>query len=67
MGLSSSSSFGASGAGKTSILRTVAGIIDPDQGRISLGGTLFFSLVLVLGNLIVDVLYAVYDPRIQLN
>jgi peptide/nickel transport system permease protein len=32
-----------------------------------LGGTLFFSLVLVLGNLIVDVLYAVYDPRIQLS
>ncbi len=35
--------FGASGAGKTSILRAVAGIIDPDQGRISLGGTLFFD------------------------
>ena len=32
-----------------------------------LGGTLFFSLVLVVGNLIVDVLYAVYDPRIQLG
>ena len=32
-----------------------------------LGGTLFFSLILVVGNLIVDVLYAVYDPRIQLG
>jgi peptide/nickel transport system permease protein len=32
-----------------------------------LGGTLFFSVVLVAGNLIVDVLYAVYDPRIQLG
>jgi molybdate transport system ATP-binding protein len=35
--------FGASGAGKTSILRTIAGIMDPDQGRISLGDTLFFD------------------------
>ncbi len=32
-----------------------------------LGGTIFFSLVLIVGNLIVDVLYAVYDPRIQLG
>jgi peptide/nickel transport system permease protein len=32
-----------------------------------LGGTLFFAFLLVMGNLIVDVLYAVYDPRIQLK
>lgn len=32
-----------------------------------LGGTLFFSLLLVVGNLIIDVLYAFYDPRIQLK
>jgi len=32
-----------------------------------LGGTLFFALVLIVGNLIVDVLYAVYDPRIELS
>ena len=32
-----------------------------------LGGTLFFAFLLVMGNLIIDVLYAVYDPRIQLK
>lgn len=32
-----------------------------------LGGTLFFALLLVVGNLIIDVLYAFYDPRIQLK
>lgn len=32
-----------------------------------LGGTLFFAAVLVVGNLAVDVLYAVYDPRIELS
>lgn len=30
-----------------------------------LGGTLFFAFLLVVGNLIVDILYAVYDPRIE--
>ena len=35
--------FGPSGAGKTSILRAVAGIIIPDEGRITLGSTIFFD------------------------
>ena len=35
--------FGPSGAGKTSILRAVAGIMVPDEGRITLGGTVFFD------------------------
>lgn len=35
--------FGASGAGKTTIINAVAGIHKPDRGRISLGGKLFFD------------------------
>ncbi|MDR1727642.1 MAG: ABC transporter ATP-binding protein [Acidobacteriota bacterium] len=35
--------FGPSGAGKTSILRAVAGILVPDEGRIALGETVFFD------------------------
>jgi molybdate transport system ATP-binding protein len=35
--------FGSSGAGKTSILRAIAGISTPDNGRISLGGRIFFD------------------------
>ncbi|MBN2318352.1 MAG: molybdenum ABC transporter ATP-binding protein [Acidobacteria bacterium] len=35
--------FGSSGAGKTSVLRAVAGILTPDQGRISLGGRIYFD------------------------
>ena len=35
--------FGPSGAGKTSILRAVAGILVPDEGRITLGETVFFD------------------------
>jgi molybdate transport system ATP-binding protein len=35
--------FGPSGAGKTSILRSVAGILVPDEGRIALGKTVFFD------------------------
>jgi molybdate transport system ATP-binding protein len=35
--------FGASGAGKTSILRAIAGIITPDQGRITLGEKVYFD------------------------
>jgi multiple sugar transport system ATP-binding protein len=30
--------FGSSGAGKTVLLRLIAGVIDPDQGRIVIGG-----------------------------
>jgi ABC-type dipeptide/oligopeptide/nickel transport system permease component len=32
-----------------------------------LGVTLFSSIVLVCGNLLVDVLYGFIDPRIRLN
>lgn len=35
--------FGASGAGKTSILRAIAGILTPDRGRIVLGDKVFFD------------------------
>ena len=35
--------FGASGAGKTSILRTIAGIITPDQGKIILDNKTYFD------------------------
>jgi molybdate transport system ATP-binding protein len=35
--------FGTSGAGKTSILRAVAGILTPEQGRISLGDRTYFD------------------------
>ncbi len=35
--------FGPSGAGKTSILRTIAGIVAPDEGRISLDEKVFFD------------------------
>jgi molybdate transport system ATP-binding protein len=34
---------GASGAGKTTILRLIAGIISPDEGRITLGDQTFFD------------------------
>ena len=30
--------FGPSGAGKTVLLRLIAGVIDPDEGRIVIGG-----------------------------
>jgi molybdate transport system ATP-binding protein len=35
--------FGPSGAGKTSILRAIAGIMAPDEGRISLGDKVYFD------------------------
>ena len=35
--------FGPSGAGKTSILNMVAGLLAPDQGRIAVGETLLFD------------------------
>ena len=35
--------FGPSGAGKTSVLRAIAGIISPDAGRISLGEAVYFD------------------------
>jgi molybdate transport system ATP-binding protein len=35
--------FGPSGAGKTSILNMVAGLLKPDTGRITVGGALLFD------------------------
>jgi molybdate transport system ATP-binding protein len=35
--------FGPSGAGKTSILNMVAGLLRPDAGRIAIGGTVLFD------------------------
>lgn len=35
--------FGASGAGKTTIINAIAGLHHPDQGRISCGDTVFFD------------------------
>lgn len=32
-----------------------------------MGGVLFYSTILVLGNLIIDILYAIIDPRIRLT
>lgn len=35
--------FGPSGAGKTSVLNIVAGLLRPDTGRIAVGGTILFD------------------------
>jgi molybdate transport system ATP-binding protein len=35
--------FGASGSGKSSVLRAVAGLSRPDRGRIAVGDTVFFD------------------------
>jgi molybdate transport system ATP-binding protein len=35
--------FGRSGAGKTSVIRAVAGLLQPDRGRIILGGRVLFE------------------------
>lgn len=35
--------FGRSGAGKTSLLRLIAGLHQPDEGRVSLGGRVLFD------------------------
>lgn len=35
--------FGPSGAGKTSLLNMVAGLLTPDEGRIVVGGTVLFD------------------------
>ena len=35
--------FGPSGSGKTSILRSIAGIVAPDEGRIELGERVYFD------------------------
>jgi molybdate transport system ATP-binding protein len=37
--------FGPSGAGKTSVLNMVAGLIAPDRGHIRVGGTTLFDLI----------------------
>jgi molybdate transport system ATP-binding protein len=35
--------FGKSGSGKTSVIKSVAGLLEPDQGRIATGDTVFFD------------------------
>ncbi len=35
--------FGASGSGKTTTLRSIAGMVTPDEGRISLGDSVYFD------------------------
>ncbi len=35
--------FGSSGAGKTTILRAIAGVLTPDEGRITLGNDVYFD------------------------
>lgn len=35
--------FGPSGAGKTSIINAIAGLVTPDRGRIALGGRVWFD------------------------
>jgi len=35
--------FGASGSGKTTILRSVAGLARPDTGRIAIGDRILFN------------------------
>ena len=35
--------FGPSGAGKTTILRAIAGLLRPDRGRIAVGGAVWFD------------------------
>ena len=35
--------FGPSGAGKTTLLRAIAGLIEPQEGRIEIGGTVVFD------------------------
>lgn len=35
--------FGPSGAGKTTVLRAIAGLLRPDEGRIVFGGTVWFD------------------------
>jgi molybdate transport system ATP-binding protein len=35
--------FGQSGAGKTTILRAIAGLVTPDSGRISVGAEIYFD------------------------
>jgi oligopeptide transport system permease protein len=52
--------FGINGIGRESI----KAVLQRDYGLI-MGTTLFFALVVALSNLIVDLLYAVVDPRIR--
>jgi oligopeptide transport system permease protein len=54
------STFGINGLGRESI----TAVLRRDYGLI-MGTTLFFALVVALSNLVVDLLYAVVDPRIR--
>jgi oligopeptide transport system permease protein len=52
--------FSIPGLGRESI----NAIVRRDYGMI-MGTTLFFALIVVLANLVVDLLYAAVDPRIR--
>ena len=39
--------FGKSGAGKTSIVQMLAGLMDPDQGKIAIDGAPVYDLSLI--------------------
>ena len=53
-------SFAINGVGR----HFVSAVTERDYGVI-MGTTLFFALVVAIANLIVDLLYAVVDPRIR--
>ena len=53
-------SFAINGVGR----HFVTAICGRDYGLI-MGTTLFFALIITIANLIVDILYAVVDPRIR--
>lgn len=44
----------------------VTGISDRDYS-VTLGMTLFFGLFVVIANIIVDILYALIDPRVKMD
>jgi len=54
--------FAVPGIGRLFIL----GVFERDYGLI-MGGTLFYAFAIAMTNLVVDILYAVVDPRIRLE
>ncbi|WP_159421204.1 ABC transporter permease subunit [Candidatus Kryptonium thompsonii] len=54
--------FSIPGIGKS----TVDSILQRDY-PLTVGITLFVSFIVILGNLISDILYSIFDPRIRLK
>ena len=54
--------FGINGIGR----EFVQSVLSRDYGVI-MGTTLFYGLLIVLANLVVDILYAAVDPRIRFS